>query len=157
MKKFEINLEFKSESFAKQVTKDLEKRGEKIVASEKDGKIILSFQPQKILALASSYEEKMESEYKDKDENKSSEDIKKEILREVNSSMYSMLEAVYENLQWEFKYLYRELDYLYEWVDKHQEGHLPNMKTKSDMDKALDVLGQSDNYEVAKPTIRVHY
>lgn len=54
-------------------------------------------------------------------------------------------------------YIHSRISYLensfYAYEYEHSEGHLPKIKTASDMKRALDVLGLADDYEVKKQVI----
>jgi hypothetical protein len=43
----------------------------------------------------------------------------------------------------------------WQYSDQHKNGHLPAVKTPSQMSHALEVLGLADDYEVYKPVLTV--
>lgn len=70
-----------------------------------------------------------------------------------------VVENVVRNISNYLDHIWRYVGYLeqdlYEFKSKHTVGHLPPIKTASDMQNALNILGIGDDYEVYKPTISV--
>ena len=70
-----------------------------------------------------------------------------------------MCGEIYDSLYAATNYLHDRIDRtnadVAGWKADHNKGHLPPMKTPSQMDKALKVLGLQDDFQVARPTISV--
>ena len=68
----------------------------------------------------------------------------------------TIVDSAFSQLNNRIEYIWDEIRYLSDRLYKHTNGgHLPNMKTPSEMENALDVLGVSKNYEVRKDVVYV--
>jgi hypothetical protein len=60
---------------------------------------------------------------------------------------------LYREIEWQNRYLNERMDYIHERLSKHNEGHLPPIKSNEQMAKAIEALGLSEEYEVVKKKI----
>lgn len=58
-----------------------------------------------------------------------------------------------EDLQYAFRSLNYQLEYLWESLSRHMQGHLPPIKSTEQLERALKALGLDKEYEVEKRTI----
>jgi|SRR6478736_10528209 len=61
----------------------------------------------------------------------------------------------YQEMQYQFNWVWSELEYIEQAFYNHQKGHLPPISGAEKMQKALDVLGVGGDYEVQKPIVWV--
>jgi hypothetical protein len=80
------------------------------------------------------------------------DDEKEKIKYQIENLQYG-LDYVLSRLKDEMKYVYEEIQWVYRELREHKEGHLPPINSASQMSKAVDALGLSDEYEVAKKVI----
>lgn len=59
----------------------------------------------------------------------------------------------FEDLKYTVNFLQRQIDSLNEALYRHSEGHLPAILDVGKLQKAIDVLGLSDSFEVRKKVI----
>lgn len=75
---------------------------------------------------------------------------------------YDEKEVTKEDLEWVTEMLLEEIQYLHEkwgWLEdeiyQHKKGHLPKAKSAEQLQRAIDALGLSAEYEVGKDTLWV--
>lgn len=77
-------------------------------------------------------------------------------VNDTNQEMYyKVMDACYLMVQNLRQYIYSVEDNFYRTMDNHTQGHLPKINGAEKMQNALETLGISEDYEVAKPTIYV--
>lgn len=64
-----------------------------------------------------------------------------------------MMQELYSYMSYYNEYVRSELSYLYSMWNRHQEGHLPNVGSSEQMQRVVENLGLSDEFEVAKKVI----
>lgn len=77
---------------------------------------------------------------------KEEESCSKEDLGKVVDLVYSIADNLYSYINMIDKSTW-------DWSQTHKNGHLPNAKTPSQLEKAIKALGMSDDYEVEKTKI----
>jgi len=58
-----------------------------------------------------------------------------------------------EDMQYELRYFWAELDSLWTSFGQHRKGHLPPIEGAGNLEAALKVLGMDKDYQVVKPTL----
>lgn len=61
--------------------------------------------------------------------------------------------AAMDYMRYQSEYLMSEINYLYQSFARHQEGHLPPVKSAEQMARVVDKLGLDKEYEVVKKVI----
>ncbi len=69
------------------------------------------------------------------------------------SEMYQCMQNMHSHIQASMNNIHDRIDRLHQRHSNHQEGHLPPMKSASQMETALKALGMAGDYNVAKPTV----
>lgn len=86
---------------------------------------------------------------------KSETSVKNEKDYATYDEMDTRIEYVYDHINYKFRYLQEEISYVLQLFRDHMKGHLPKIKSTSQMKTALEALGLEDEYEVMKPIISV--
>lgn len=127
-----LSYKFKKESFAKNFQESLKKeKSVEASLSQENDEFIVSFESN--ISEANSVGECENKKLKD----------------EIMSYVYDVME--YQ--RYYIKELESYLMYLESAFYKHQEGHLPKIEGAGKMQKAMDVLGISEDYEVIKKPV----
>lgn len=61
----------------------------------------------------------------------------------------------FQEMQYQFNWVWAEIDNLYSAFYDHKKGHLPPINGAEKMEKALTALGIAEDYEVMKPIVWV--
>jgi len=69
-------------------------------------------------------------------------------MKYMEDTMYKMISNVHDRID----YLSNAIS---EWVQQHQNGHIPAAKSASQMKNAIKNLGWSEDYEVMTPKVSV--
>ena len=80
-------------------------------------------------------------------ENKAYDCSSKEVQADKSVS-YDDLKCLGESISYQFKYLREELSYIYKSMQDHREGHLPKIKSKEQLKRAIKALGLDEEYKV---------
>jgi hypothetical protein len=128
---------FKNESLANRFKGALEERSASSIESEtdEDGVITVSYA--------------IEEARCDKEKYATVEDVDEKI----HSVVWSMADALMKEVQWQMNWINSEIDYLYTRFYRHEDGHLPSIKSPAQMEGALKALGINEDYEVKKKVI----
>lgn len=85
-----------------------------------------------------------------------------EKLKKIKADDYNSPErtkVILEGVMYSIRNIHDRMDYLsrefYNYYFKHQEGHIPPIKTASQMQKALKAIGMEDDFEVKKPNLYI--
>lgn len=70
----------------------------------------------------------------------------------ADDKMSSLMSYV-QDLNYAFRSLSYQIDYLFESLSAHRQGHLPPIKSTEQMERAIKSLGLDKEYDVEKRTI----
>lgn len=73
-----------------------------------------------------------------------------EELNDQEKNLYSAIEYLYEDMDRRLKWVWEELNFLYNALNEHTKGHLPSNLTPSQLAEAIRILGLENDYEVEK-------
>jgi hypothetical protein len=76
-------------------------------------------------------------------------------FNDVHEMISSYSEYYERELRYMYKYMSRIQGEMYSYMWEHEKGHLPSINDAGRMEKALNILGLGESYEVRKPTISV--
>lgn len=113
----------------------------------------MSFQEkyQEVLAKRKEIEEKINSLkaslMEDDDEDK------EEMMEEINSRISEMFHYTISLVDDVYRNVAMFEDEMFSYINKHRQGHLPPIEGAGKMQKALETLGISDDYEIEKKSI----
>lgn len=117
-------LKLQNKKFAEHLVAFLNEKNKTASLQEKDGNFVVS------------YELKADAEQKDC----------------IDEKLSAFAQYIFNALDNQANYMYRQIDEIWNWVYNHNNGHLPAL-TPSGLAKLIKTAGQEDDYKVVPRTI----
>jgi hypothetical protein len=76
-------------------------------------------------------------------------------VQSSDDHMKNMRNEFYDSMSRMWNYAYQIQSSFYNYASEHAKGHLPPIKTASQMEKCLKSMGMENDYQVYKPVLSV--